>query len=227
MDCMDFMKSVPNNTICLTITSPPYNLGENHHTSNKRFKAYDLYIDDIPEDIYQNKQIEVLNEIFRITKDGGSIMYNHKNRIKNGKQITPYEWILKTKWTIKQEIVWQNRTPNMDKCRMYPSTERIYWLSKGINTDFINAINSTDIFKDEPVGTEKLHKRAFPLSLVRKLIICFPNAKNIFDPYMGSGTTMVGADSLGRDFIGCEISENYYKAALKRFEDHKLQLKLL
>jgi modification methylase len=221
---MDLMAELPSNYIDLTITSPPYNLGEKHHTGNKKFDAYDEYKDNLPEDEYQRIQIEVLQEIFRVTKEGGSLMYNHKNRIKNGKQITPYEWLLKTDWTLKQEIVWFNGSQNFDKCRFYPMTERIYWLSKGINTNFVNVINQHDLLKDTAEGTDKEHKRAFPLKLAQRFIMCFPDADLIFDPYSGSGTTAIASSNEKRNFIGCEISKKYYEASLLRLHSHKSQL---
>jgi len=225
-DCLSLLKNMSDNTIDLTITSPPYNLGEKHHTGNKIFEAYDEYKDDIPEQDYQKNQINVLNEIYRVTKQNGSILYNHKNRIKNGKQITPYEWLLKTDWTIKQEIVWFNGSQNFDKCRFYPMTERIYWLSKGIDTNFVNVINQHDLIKDTAEGTDKEHKRAFPLKLARRFIICFPLAKLIFDPYIGSGTTAIAALSEKRDYIGCELSKRYFELANKRIEYENLQTSL-
>ena len=57
-------------------------------------------------------------------------MYQHKNRIKKGVQISPYEWIKSL--FIKQEIVWINES-NFDKIRFYPFTERVYWLTKSKN----------------------------------------------------------------------------------------------
>src|SRR5690606_11221562 len=110
------------------------------------------------EDEYQKSQILFLDKLYEVTKEGGSLMYNHKNRISNGIQISPYEWIFKTKWTIKQEIVWFNGSQNFDKCRFYPMTERIFWLSKGVETKFRNAINQNDLIKESPVGTDKIHK---------------------------------------------------------------------
>jgi len=223
---MALMARYPDNYFDLTITSPPYNLGVKHHTGNKVFKAYDEYIDDLPEEVYQGVQVDVLNEIFRTTKEGGSLMYNHKNRIREGKQISPYEWLFKTKWTIKQEIVWFNGSQNFDKCRFYPMTERIYWLSKGTSTDFYNEINQHDLIKDSAEGTNKDHKRAFPLSLAERLIMCFPKAKTVFDPYTGSGTTAIAAHNLKKDFIGSEISKTYYDKAMERINNHVAQQKL-
>ena len=134
MDCLEGMKLIDDNSIDLIITSPPYNLGVQHHTGNNRFKSYIQYNDDMPEDLYQEWQTKVLNECFRILKNDGSMWYNHKNRIKKGIQITPYEWILKSNFIVKQEIVWRNGGQNFDKIRFYPMTERVYWLAKNPKT---------------------------------------------------------------------------------------------
>lgn len=226
IDCLELLKDIADGTIHLTITSPPYNLGSNHHTGNNSFEAYDEYIDDMPEEDYQAQQIKVLNEIYRATKDGGSIMYNHKNRIRNGVQITPYEWLLKTNWTVKQELVWFNRSQNFDKCRFYPMTERIYWLSKGVETNFVNKIGQHDLIKDTAEGTDKEHKRAFPVKLAQRLIICFPDAELIFDPYMGSGTTAIAAIKENRKYLGAETSMKYCELALKRIGYENSQLSI-
>ena len=222
-NCLDTMRRMPDNFLDLTITSPPYNLGEKHHTGNNIHKAYDVYSDNLPEDEYQEQQITMLNELWRVTKDGGSVMYNHKNRISQGLQISPYQWLFKTKWDIKQEIVWFNRSQNFDKCRFYPMTERIYWLSKGKDTKFFNAINQHDLINDSAVGTRQEHKRAFPLSLAERFIMCFPDAKIIYDPYMGSGTTALATIKQKRDYIGSEISDNYCESSEKRIRIHLSQ----
>jgi len=223
---LDTMAKMPNNFIDLTITSPPYNLGKKHHTGNKKFDAYDEYIDDLPEDEYQAKQTKMLNELYRVTKEGGSVLYNHKNRIRKGIQITPYEWLLKTNWTLKQEVVWFNGSQNFDKCRFYPMTERIYWLSKGINTDFVNEINQHDLINDTAEGTDKEHKRAFPLKLARRLILCFPNSKIIYDPYMGSGTTAEASLYEDKSYLGSETSKKYVKQSETRLNRYLSQLSM-
>ena len=128
-----------------------------------------------------------------------------KNRIKNHQQISPYEWIFKTPLIVKQELVWFNRSQNFDKIRFYPMTERIYWLAKSEKTLFRNNINHHDLFGREEwkvEGTNKEHKRAFPIKMVEDFISCFPENSIIFDPFMGSGTTGVAALKLGRDFCG-------------------------
>jgi modification methylase len=217
---MEFMKSKESNVYDLIITSPPYNLGTTHHTGGKRFRAYNEYDDNLPEDEYQEWQIEILNECFRLLKPNGSMFYNHKNRIKNGVSTTPYQWLLKTNFLIKQELVWFNGSQNFDKIRFYPMTERVYWLSKYPETKLNNVINHHDLFDWTPEGTDKEHKRAFPEKMISDIIRCFPNAKTVFDPFSGSGTTRVVADKLGKDFEGCEIDKDYWEAQEARYKQH-------
>ena len=140
-------------------------------------------------------------------------MYQHKNRIKNGIQISPYEWIFKTNFIIKQEIVWINGSQNFDKIRFYPFTERVYWLTKSPDTKLINTINKQDVFSRQewkPVGTNKAHTRAFPERLVYDLISVFPDSKIIMDPFMGSGTVAYVAQELGKKFIGFELDKTFF-----------------
>lgn len=223
-DCLEVMKTLPDECVDLIITSPPYNLGKTHHTGNNTFKSYSEYNDDMPESLYQQWQIEVLRACFRILKPTGSLFYNHKNRIKNGVQITPYEWLLKTDFVIKQEIVWQNGSQNFDKIRFYPMTERVYWLAKSANTKMHNAINHHDFFTRaewQPVGTKGEHKRAYPIKMCEDIIACFDSAETIFDPYMGSGTTGVAALKAGRKFVGIELDNTYFQLAQKRLSESR------
>jgi site-specific DNA-methyltransferase (adenine-specific) len=222
MDCLEGLKRLGDESIDLIITSPPFNLGNNHHTGTKRHKSYE---DNLKEEAYQELQIKVLNECFRVLKKTGSMIYHHKNRIKNGKQITPYEWILKTKFIVKQEIVWINRSQNFDKIRFYPFTERVYWLAKDKKTKLINVLNKYDVFdwnEWKPEGTRKNHTRAFPVKFVQDMLSVFPNAKIVLDPYMGSGTVALASKQMGRDFIGFEINEDFIKLSKERLKQEPL-----
>jgi modification methylase len=218
-DCLGVLKTFPDSCVDLVVTSPPYNLGNDHHTGNIKHNPYN---DDLPEAEYQKQQVEVLTEIYRVLKDTGSVMYNHKNRIKKGKQITPYEWLLKTPFTIKQELVWFNGSQNFDKIRFYPMTERVYWLSKSPDTKLANTINSHDLFKWTAVGTSGGHTRSFPESMVADFLAVFPNAKVILDPYMGSGTTAKVAKEMGRDYVGIELNPKYIEMAEQKLRQEVL-----
>jgi len=212
-DILEELKKMEDGSVDLIITSPPYNLGNNHHTGNNRHKAYE---DNMPEQEYQNWQIQSLMHCFRVLKSTGSMFYNHKNRIKDGLQISPYEWICKTSFIIKQELVWENGSQNFDKIRFYPMTERVYWLAKNRETKLNNIISHKDYFsKSEwsPVKTAGLHKRAFPLQMPLDIISCFPTANIILDPFMGSGTVGIACKQLKKEFIGIEINKAYFELA--------------
>lgn len=222
MDCLEGLRALEDESVDLIITSPPYNLGKSHHTGNNHFKAYTDYDDDMPEELYQKWQVEILNECHRVLKKDGSLWYNHKNRIRNGEQIEPYRWLYKTPFIIKQEIVWQNGSQNFDKCRIYPMTERVYWLTKDAKTKLFNAINHHDIFTRaewKPVKTKGAFKRAYPEKMVEDIISCFPDVRVVLDPFSGSGTTCCVAKRMGKDYIGFELSTDSCKIAEERLEN--------
>lgn len=226
-DCLEVMADLPSDSVDIVITSPPYNLGNNHHTGNNRHNPYD---DNLPEDEYQHNQRMVLGEIYRVLKDDGSLFYNHKNRIKKGVQISPYEWLLQTEFYIKQELVWFNGSQNFDKIRFYPMTERVYWLTKSPKTKLFNSINHHDVFtrEDWPVeGTSKQHKRAFPVKMVEDILSCFPEAKTALDPYAGSGTVGVACEQLNRNSILIEMEPEYCELIRERMKNATSQTRLM
>ena len=221
MDCLEGLRALEDESVDLIITSPPYNLGKSHHTGNNHFKAYTDYDDDMPEELYQKWQVEILNECHRVLKKDGSLWYNHKNRIRNGEQIEPYRWLYKTPFIIKQEIVWQNGSQNFDKCRIYPMTERVYWLTKDAKTKLFNAINHHDIFTRaewQPVKTKGAFKRAYPEKMVEDIISCFPNSKFILDPFSGSGTTCCVAKRMDKNYIGFELGKEAFEISNERLK---------
>ena len=222
-DCREILPELPDESIDLGITSPPFNLGNTHHTGNKHHKAYE---DDLPESYYQANQIVILDRLYAVIRDDGSLWYQHKNRIKDGLSITPYRWILNSAWLVKQEIIWRNGSQNFDKIRFYPMTERLYWLAKRSDTKLINTINKHDDWHIEPVGSGGEHTRAFPGEMVNNILMCFPDAINIIDPFLGSGTTAYCAKKLNRKCIGIEIEEKYCEIAAKRCSQSVMRLEV-
>lgn len=87
-----------------------------------------------------------------------------------------------------------------------------------------------DVWFLSPVSTRN-HPATFPVELPFRLIRLFIHRVNtqdlptpiVFDPFMGSGTTAVAADRLGRKFFGCDISEEYVQLALGRLERDRLE----
>jgi len=214
-DCLEILPTLDK--VDAVITSPPYNIGDIHHTNKVRTHHYP---DSMPEQEYQLWQIDVLDSICAT-----HLFYNHKNRIKDGLQITPYEWLLKTKWKIKQELVWRNRSPNMDKIRFFPQTERIYWLAESSGEVIDNQDNLTDVFLWPPVRVQQEHGRQFNIKFPETMLRAC-NARTALDPFMGSGTTGVACMNLGRKFIGIEIEERYFQIACERIDQAQRQGKL-
>lgn len=212
-------KQIPDKYIDLIITSPPYNLGGKFHTGNQRYKqAYDTYNDNLPEQQYQEQQIHFLNSCYDKLKDNGSMFYNHKPRIKKGVCIHPLEWILQSKFILKQEIIWRNGSQNFDKIRFYPTTERVYWLVKSPKTKLYNAVGLSDIWEFKNSKRHPIHKATFPVDLPITIIQCFDTAEIVCDPYMGIGTTALAAKKLKRKYIGFEISKEYCQIAEDRLK---------
>jgi len=217
-DCLEVMKTIPDESIDLIITSPPYNIG-NMHSNHLQFGTYSG--NNMKEDKYQKWQIDVLNECFRVLKDNGSMFYNHKVRIKNGKAIHPLEWALKSKFILKQEITWDmGKSANCDKIRFFPFSERIYWLVKDNKTKIYNQLNLSDVWRVVPKHKRKDigHIAIMPTEIVTNILSSIPDIENkvVLDPFMGSGTTGVACKNLNINFIGIELDENYFNIAKER-----------
>ncbi len=130
-DTLTVLKTLPDEIVDVGVTSPPYNKGENQKGWLVRNVKYSGATDRLPEDLYQKNQIEVLDEIYRITKPGGSFFYNHKIRWERGELLHPMDWLRKTRWVVRQEIIWDRMiAANIRGWRFWQVEERIYWLYK-------------------------------------------------------------------------------------------------
>lgn len=233
-DALTFLRSLPANLVDVGVTSPPYNKGENKIGWLVANVKYSGVSDRMPEDLYQKTQIEVLNEVFRIIKPGGSFFYNHKIRWEKGRLLHPMDWLRKTKWVIRQEIVWDRMiAANIRGWRFWQVEERIYWLYKpkerhlvGVELKPKHAL-LTSIWRFSPDG-DNPHPAPFPLALPVRCIYSVMDGKKdglVLDPYCGSGTTLVAAKLLGYDFIGVDISKEYCFLAKKRLKNYKSEEK--
>ena len=108
-DTLETLKKIDDDFVDVGVTSPPYNKGEKDKGWLVDRVKYHNVPDIKDEKEYQENQINVLNEIYRITKPGGSFFYNHKLRWRNGVMLHPYAWVSQTKWTLRQEIIWHRK----------------------------------------------------------------------------------------------------------------------
>jgi site-specific DNA-methyltransferase (adenine-specific) len=233
-DALTILKDLPSEIVDIGVTSPPYNKGENKKGWLVRNVKYEGASDKLPEDEYQENQIEVLNEIYRITKPGGSFFYNHKIRWEKGQLLHPMDWLRKTKWVIRQEIIWDRMiAANIRGWRFWQVDERIYWLYKPKGNKLIGEELKpkhallTSIWRFPP-EKKNPHPAPFPLALPVRCIFSIMDERKgglVLDPYCGSGTTLVAAKILGHNFIGIDISKKYVEFSKKRLENFKSEEK--
>ena len=226
---LDILQSLPDNSIDLCVTSPPYNKEKNTSTGNLAGKViYSGFRDSMPEEDYQNWQVDTLNELWRIIKPGGSLFYNHKIRWHRGMMYHPYSWLQRTKWTIRQEIIWDKMiAANLRGWRFWQVEEHIYWLYKPIGGHLVGKeLRSkhallTSIWRIPPSrGT--LHPASFPIQLPTRIIYAILDEEKggiVIDPFAGIGTTLVAAKLLGHHYIGIDISPDYVRIAKERLEN--------
>lgn len=220
-DCLEILKTIPNESIDCIITSPPYNIGK-MHSNHLQFGTYAG--NDMKEEEYQDWQIKVLNECYRVLKPNGSMFYNHKVRIKNGLAIHPLQWVLKSKFLLKQEITWDmGKSANCDKIRFFPFSERIYWLVKDSKTKINNVNNLSDVIRCVPTNKRKEtgHIAVMPETISDILLDSVIDCHTVLDCFLGSGTTGVSAVKHNMNFIGIEIDLKYFEIAKNRIENVK------
>lgn len=235
-DTLEILKTLKSDSVDMGVTSPPYNKQENKKGWLVKNVKYDNASDKHDELAYQNNQVAVLDELFRIMKPGGSFFYNHKTRWEKGVMLHPIEWLKKTQWAIRQEIIWDRTiAANIRGWRFWQVDERIYWLYKPIDNNKIGTellsrhALVTSIWRFPP-ERKNTHPAPFPLLLpVRCVYSILDDAKGgvVIDPYAGSGTTLVAAKLLGHNYIGIDVSAQYVEMARKRIENSNNELDLL
>ena len=231
-DVMEGMKLLPDKSIDIIITSPPYNkaglngVAKEHPKDNwKRTIVYggDMSIDCKPEDEYQRWQIDFLNECERVLKDDGSLFYNHKNRIHKGFIVSPYEWILKSRMRVRQEITWnRGSNNNLAPYRYIPSNEIVFWLTKSKSVSFKRPVGLENKMETWNIGFRRNteHPAPFPLEIPDTILACIPNDgdKIVLDPFMGSGTVAISAIKHNFRWLGFELLDEYVDMANNRIK---------
>ncbi|MCH9758662.1 MAG: site-specific DNA-methyltransferase [Proteobacteria bacterium] len=226
-DAVDVMKTIPDNSIDLVVTSPPYNLknstgngmkdGRGGKWANAALvKGYSNYDDNIPHSEYVSWQKNCLAEMLRIIPEDGAIFYNHKWRVQAGLLQDRNDIV--SEFPVRQIIIWKRKGGiNFNPGYFLPTYEVIYLIAKPKFKllDKANAYGDIWEFGQE---YKNLHPAPFPTALIER-IISSTSAKIILDPFMGSGTTALVAKNLNRQFVGIDVSPEYCKMAEERLKD--------
>lgn len=235
-DSKELLKKIPDNSIDIIFTSPPYNFGLDY-TSNDDASHWKEYFD---------KLFEIFDECIRVLKYGGRFLVNiqplFSDYIPSHHIISNYFMSKKLLW--KGEILWEKNNYN---CKYTawgswksPSSPYLKYtwefvevftkgtlLKKG-DRDKIDI--TADEFKEFVVAKWSIaperkmkdygHPAMFPEKLVERALKLFSYQNDIvLDPFNGVGTTTYVAKKLNRRFLGIDISEEYTKTAIMRLNE--------
>lgn len=207
-DCLEVMKSIPDKSIDLVLTDPPYGISVDtrmHKTSNQKsgngLALKGSYINtnwdnSIPEG-------KIFNEMFRVSKN--QIIFGGNYFIENLHNSPCW-------------IVWDkdNGTTNFADCELawtsYSSPIRKFkyrW----------NGMLQEDMANKET----RFHPTQKPVGLLERILDKYSKLGNtILDPFLGSGSTAIACRQLSRNFIGIEINPDYCKIAEDRLAQTEL-----
>lgn len=224
-DCLEIMRKIPDESIDLIVTSPPYNLknstgnGMKACTTSGKWagaalqNGYSNYNDNMPHAEYAEWQYTCLKEMYRLIKNDGAIFYNHKWRVQNGLMQNRADII--RDMPVRQIIIWKRKGGiNFNPGYFLPTYEVIYLIPK----HQFKLVPKANAYGDVWEFTQEMkneHPAPFPVALIER-IISSTSARLVLDPFMGSGTTAVAAKMLQRNYIGIELSPDYCEMAEKR-----------
>jgi site-specific DNA-methyltransferase (adenine-specific) len=223
-DCVQFLERMPKESVDLFVTSPPYNLRNSTGNGMKDGRGgkwataalldgYDQHTDAMPHGEYVEWQRNCLAAMMRVLKDDGAIFYNHKWRVQAG-LLQDRADILQG-FPVRQIIIWQREGGfNFNPGYFLPTYEVIYLICKPRFKLAPKGNAAGDIWRI-PQGKGNPHPAPFPVQLAQRCIES-TNAQIVCDPFMGSGTTAIAAESLGRQWIGIDTSSVYCELAGKR-----------
>lgn len=234
-DAIKMMRKIPQGSIDLIVTSPPYNIKNStgnglkdgrggKWASAKLQKGYSNYNDCIPHEDYVKWQRECIKEMMRVISDTGAIFYNHKWRVQDG--LLQDRQDIVNGFPVRQILIWKRKGGlNFNPGYFLPTYEVIYVITK----PKFKLVSKANTYGDVWEFTQEMkndHPAAFPVDLIDR-IISSTNAKIILDPFIGSGTTAISALNFKRHYIGIDISSEYCEMARKRIKNHQSQKKLL
>jgi site-specific DNA-methyltransferase (adenine-specific) len=225
-DAIRVMRSLPDESIDLIVTSPPYNLKNSTGNGMKDGRGgkwpnaqlvngYALHDDCMPHLEYVQWQRDCLIEMMRVLKKDGAIFYNHKWRVQDG--ILQDRQDIVSGFPVRQIIIWKRKGGiNFNPGYFLPTYEVIYMIAKPKFRLVSQANRHGDIWEFMQEMNNP-HPAPFPLPLIER-IISSTHAQIILDPFIGSGTTAVAAKKLQRNYIGIDIAKEYCLMSAERLQ---------
>ena len=222
-DCLETLKEMEDNSVDVIFTSPPYNI-DLKGRKDTNIAHYDTYDDNMSWEDYCEWQVKLLNECYRVVKDGGCLFYNHKDKFKDEEYHNPIEILFKSKWKIKQNIIWDRGSAISYNAGMFGDIyENVYWCYKGESPKTKTHHNVLGTVWRINKENKTSHPAPFPLELpLRALYSIFDDqeGKVVMDIFNGSGTTGVASLLLNDYYIGIDVSEEYLKISENRLNNY-------
>ena len=226
-DCISQLQNIPDNSIDLILTDPPYNLGLFMHKRGTNLKkmrenhfAYSGW-DDLDFDDWKDVMDRFLAECHRVLKRKGALII-FMSIIKVETIINQAQ---KHRFYYKTVGTWHKRNPmprNMNLHFINSTESWIYFINEATTGTFNNNgrpvhdfVETSNISSSErKLGKHPTQK---PIALMEHFISLLSNENEIvLDPFMGSGSTGVAALLKNRRFIGIELDQQYFQLASQR-----------
>ena len=209
-DCLEGMKKIPDKSIDLIVTDPPYLV--NYKTGRRKDETH-RFNKVILNDDNEQLIIDYINECYRILNNNSAMyMFCSSDKVDFFKQQ------LENKFKIKNMIIWikNNHTAGDLKGAFGRKYEIIFLVVKGVN--HFNGKRLTDVWEfDRVSGKKQLHQNQKPLDLIKQCIEKHSDDGDlVFDGFVGSGTTAIACKELNRNYIGFELDKGYYDIAIER-----------
>jgi site-specific DNA-methyltransferase (adenine-specific) len=216
-DCLEVMKQIPNESVDMVLTDPPYLCDYSRHDSKSRFSK--KIANDENNSANEGMIEKYLQECYRIMKDNTAIYC-----FCNYKKIDFFKQQIETAgFNLKNIIIWDKQRNGMgDLSTTFGySYEFIIFASKG--QPKIRGKRISDVWQFARVKPkEQEHQNQKPVDLlVQAIEKSTDEGAVIFDGFMGVGSTGVACINTNRDFIGIELDQNYFNIAKKRIEEAK------
>ncbi|MDY5891858.1 MAG: site-specific DNA-methyltransferase [Candidatus Onthovivens sp.] len=219
-DYVDLVKRMKkqNIKVDLIFTDPPYCVSRDYQLGFSNMGRAGMNYGQWDYNFDQKKWI---SDVSDLVKDGGSIIIF--NDWKNFSYVV--EELEKNGFLLKDLIRWEkgNPMPRNVNSRYLSDCEFAIWAVKGKGKWTFNKPKEVPFLKPVyrsgvvPGGKKRIHPTQKNLQVIEDIIKVHSNeGDTVFDPFSGSGTTALGCIHLNRNFIGCEIDENYYTKAMKR-----------
>lgn len=239
-DCLDNFKLIPDNSVDMVFTSPPYNMNtrirNGKYCSRQIVKElstkYKNFSDNMPMEDYYDFNKKVITECLRVSD---LVFYNVQ--FLTGNKPALFKLIGDFSDKLKEVIIWDkiNAQPAIASGVMNSQFEVILVLQ--------NSAPQSRSFKSAQFSRGTLsnvwgikrgkkpckdHGAVFPIDLVTKAITSFSeDGATILDPFMGSGTTGVACINTGRNFIGIELDLDYFNSATRRIAEAKIEKSMM